>query len=64
VWDVRWLADWWDAVELWVTQLAFGFQVILVIVLVIPVCALVAAGVDRLTERFDTPADRHTPDQG
>ena len=26
---VRALADWWDAVELWLTQLPFGFQVVL-----------------------------------
>jgi hypothetical protein len=58
VWDVRELADWWDAVELWVTQLAFGFQVVLVIVVVLPVCALIAAGLDKLTSRFDTPPDR------
>ncbi|WP_165922485.1 hypothetical protein [Pseudonocardia endophytica] len=55
---MRELADWWDAVELWVTQLAFGFQVVLVILVVIPVCALIAAGLDRLTSRFDSPADR------
>ena len=58
MWDVRELANWWDAVELWVTQLAFGFQVVLVILVVIPVCALVATGLDRLTSRFDTPPDR------
>ena len=58
MWDVRWLADGWDAIELWVTQLAFGFQVVLVILVVLPVCALVAAGLDRLTSRFDTPPDR------
>lgn len=58
MWDVRELVNAWDAVELWVTQLAFGFQVVLVILVVIPVCALVAAGVDRFTSRFDTPPDR------
>jgi hypothetical protein len=61
VWDVRWLADWWDALELWVTQLAFGFQVVLVILVVLPVCALVATGLDRLTSRFDTPPDGRRP---
>lgn len=55
MWDVRELADWWDAVELWVTQLLFGFQIVLVVLVVIPVCALVAIGLDRLTSRFDTP---------
>lgn len=58
MWDVRELADWWDAVELWVTQLAFGFQVVLVIVVLLPVSALIAAGLDKLTSRFDTPPDR------
>ena len=61
MWDVRWLADWWDAVELWVTQLAFRFQVVLVILVVLPVCALVATGLDRLTSRFDTPPDGRRP---
>ncbi|MDQ4116958.1 MAG: hypothetical protein M3235_08310 [Actinomycetota bacterium] len=55
---MRELANWWDAAELWVTQLAFGFQVVLVVLVVLPVCALVAAGLDRLTSHFDTPPDR------
>ena len=58
MWDVRELANWWDAVELWVTQLAFGFQVVLLILVVLPACALIAAGLDRLTSRFDTPPGR------
>ena len=48
VWDVRALADWWDAVELWVTQLPFPFQVLLAIVVVLPVCWGLATILDRL----------------
>lgn len=52
---VRAVADWWDAVELWVTQLAFPFQVVLVIVVLLPLCGLVATVLDRVTARFDAP---------
>jgi elongation factor P--beta-lysine ligase len=42
------VADWWDAVELWITQLPFPMQVVLAILLVLPLCWGTAAGVDRL----------------
>ena len=48
---VRAIADWWDAVELWLTQLAFPFQVALAIVVGLPLCWLAAAGIDRLVDR-------------
>lgn len=45
------LIDWWDGVELWVTQLWFPFQVALVIVVLLPLCwgtaRLIDLGVDR-----------------
>lgn len=65
MWDVRTIVDGWDAFELWVTQLAFPFQVALVIVVLLPLCAVVATVVDRLTERFDGPsrADAAETDQ-
>jgi len=47
---VRAIADWWDAVELWLTQLAFPFQVALAIVIGLPLCWLAAAGIDRLVD--------------
>jgi hypothetical protein len=47
---VRALADWWDAVELWLTQLAFPFQVALAIIVGLPLCWLAAAGIDRLVD--------------
>lgn len=43
---MRALADWWDAVELWVTQLPFPFQVLLAIVVVLPACWALATLVD------------------
>lgn len=58
MWDVRTIVDGWDTFELWVTQLAFPFQVLLVIVVLLPVCAVVATLVDRVTERFDTPSSK------
>ncbi len=40
---LRAVADWWDAVELWLTQLPFGFQVVLaVLVLVLAIGGYVA----------------------
>jgi hypothetical protein len=47
---VRAIADWWDAVELWLTQLAFPFQVVLAILVGLPLCWLAAAGIDRLVD--------------
>jgi len=44
----RAIADWWDALELWVTQLAFPFQVALAIAVLLPLCWLVAGLLDRV----------------
>ncbi|MDN5748492.1 MAG: hypothetical protein L0H64_08285 [Pseudonocardia sp.] len=44
------LADWYDAVELWVTQLAFPLQVVLAVVVVLPLCFLAAVLLDRVSE--------------
>jgi hypothetical protein len=50
---VQGLADWWDGVELWITQLWFPFQVGLVIVVLLPLCwaaaLLIDQGVDRVS---------------
>jgi hypothetical protein len=45
------VADWWDSVELWLTQLPFTFQVLLAVLVVLPVTWFVAVGVDRLSDR-------------
>ena len=58
VWDMRAIVDGWDAFELWVTQLSFPFQVVLAIVVLLPLCAVVATALDRLTSRFDRPSGR------
>jgi hypothetical protein len=47
---VRALADWWDAVELWLTQLPFGFQVLLATVVLVPLCWGTAVLADRLVD--------------
>ncbi|GAA4560767.1 hypothetical protein [Pseudonocardia xishanensis] len=44
----RAIADWWDALELWLTQLAFPLQVALAIVVLLPLCWLVAGLADRV----------------
>ncbi|WP_177238468.1 hypothetical protein [Pseudonocardia ammonioxydans] len=52
---MRTIINAWDAVELWLTQLPFLFQVVFVIVVVVPLVALLATGIDRATQRFDEP---------
>ncbi len=48
VWSVtRAVADWYDAMELWVTQLAFPLQVLLAVLVVLPLCCGVALALDR-----------------
>ncbi|MFC5235848.1 hypothetical protein [Pseudonocardia zijingensis] len=47
---VRALADWWDAVELWLTQLPFGFQVVLATVVLVPLCWGTAVAADRAVD--------------
>jgi hypothetical protein len=44
---IRAVADWWDAVELWLTQLPFGFQVLLAGFVLVPLCWVAAVAVDR-----------------
>jgi hypothetical protein len=44
----RALADWWDAVELWLTQLPFPLQVVLAVLVILPACWGGAAAFDRL----------------
>ncbi len=44
----RAVADWWDSVELWLTQLPFPLQVLLALVVVVPAAWGGAAAFDRL----------------
>ncbi|MGH3565570.1 MAG: hypothetical protein ACRDRH_05970 [Pseudonocardia sp.] len=62
---LRALANWWDAVELWVTQLQFPIQVVLAVLVVLPLCWVTAAALDRavdVTVRW--AASKHRPDRG
>jgi len=61
---VRWLVDWWDSVELWVTQLAFPFQVALAIVVLLPICWVVAAWADRGVDAVSAWWSRRRPGTG
>jgi hypothetical protein len=45
------VATWWDGVELWLTQLDFTLQVILVVGVLGPACWGIAAVVDSVVER-------------
>ncbi|MBO0874406.1 MAG: hypothetical protein J2P19_13515 [Pseudonocardia sp.] len=50
---LRSLANWWDSVELWITQLPFPFQVVLAIVVLLPLCAGVAVLADKASDAWD-----------
>jgi hypothetical protein len=45
------VAVWWDGVELWLTQLPFALQVVLVLAVVGPACWGVAGVIDHVVER-------------
>ncbi|AXB47786.1 hypothetical protein [Amycolatopsis albispora] len=45
------LSDWWDSVELWLAQLWFPVQFILVMAVLLPLCAGGAWLIDRLVDR-------------
>lgn len=59
---MRAVADWWDAVELWITQLPFPLQVVLAVVMVVPLCWGTSAGVDRLVDLVATHVRRDRSD--
>jgi hypothetical protein len=47
---LRAVLDWWDGVELWLTQLAFPLQVLLAVLVLLPGCWFAAALVDRVVD--------------
>lgn len=65
------LTRWWDSVELWLTGLWAPVQIALVIGVLLPVCWLVAFGIDRgidrcsdfVSARFGSRDAEH-PDEG
>jgi hypothetical protein len=62
VWSVlREVANRWDAVELWVTQLAFPFQVVLAVLVVLPLCWAVAGLLDRAVDAVALRGRRRPP---
>jgi hypothetical protein len=61
------LSDWWNGVELWITGLPFPFQFALVIVVLIPICLVVAWLIDRIVDHasaFFGPAEHPEPPLG
>ena len=58
---LRELANRWDAFELWVTQLAFPFQVVLAVVVVLPLCWGAAGLLDRAVDAAVTLGMRRRP---
>lgn len=49
---LNWLGDWWNGVELWLTQLWFPFQFALVMAILLPLCLGMAWLIDRLVDRL------------
>jgi hypothetical protein len=47
---VSWLSDWWNAVELWITQLPFPAQFAVVIAVLLPIAAGGAWLIDRVVD--------------
>jgi hypothetical protein len=47
---LQWLANWWDAVALWLTELAFPFQFAIVIAVLAPICFGLAWAIDRAVD--------------
>jgi hypothetical protein len=45
-----WLANWWDNVDLWLSQLAFPFQFAIVIAVLAPVCVGLAWLIDHVVD--------------
>ncbi len=58
---LRELANRWDAFELWVTQLAFPFQVVLAVVVVLPLCWGAAGLLDRAVDAVALLGTRRRP---
>jgi hypothetical protein len=60
-----WLANWWDGVDLWLSELAFPFQFAIVIAVLAPVCIAVAwvvdGAVDLVSARFRRSRDVPAP---
>lgn len=59
-----WLANWWDGVDLWLSQLSFPFQFAIVIIVLAPVCFGLAVLVDRVVDlvRVRLPHGADEPD--
>jgi hypothetical protein len=58
---LREVANRWDAVELWVTQLAFPYQVVLAVLVVLPLCWVVAGLLDRAVDAVALRGRRRRP---
>ncbi|MBN6037517.1 hypothetical protein [Amycolatopsis sp. 195334CR] len=46
------VSDWWDSAELWLAQLWFPVQFILVMAVLLPLCAGLAWLIDRTVDRL------------
>jgi hypothetical protein len=53
-----WLANWWDGVDLWLSELAFPFQFAIVIAVLAPFCITVAWVIDRAVDLVSARRNR------
>jgi hypothetical protein len=56
------LANWWDAVALWLSDLAFPFQFALVIAVLAPLCLGLAWAIDRAVDLITAGITRSKDD--
>ncbi|MEE2033046.1 hypothetical protein [Rhodococcus chondri] len=56
------VASWWDGFELWLTGLSFVPQAALVLLVMVPVCAGAAWGLDRVIASAFAAVGRREPE--
>ncbi len=47
---MAWLLDWWDAIELWLVQLPYPVQIVLIVGVLLPLCWAATRVVDRVAD--------------
>jgi hypothetical protein len=57
------LSDWWNGVELWMLGLPFPLQFALVVVVLAPVCLVVAWLIDRIVDHVSALFGPETPER-
>ncbi|PRY36164.1 hypothetical protein [Umezawaea tangerina] len=53
------IAQWWDGVELWLTQLPFVLQFPMMMAVMLPICLFAARLIDRVVDRTTARVTPH-----